>query len=71
MIALDNEKEEDPRKIKSFPLSPKTRKEYDEPISFDINDRYNQPELLDNVYAESKPPNPVGRVGKTFSDANT
>ena len=40
MIAFDNEKEEDDRKIKSFPLSPKSKKEYDGPFTFDKSDMY-------------------------------
>lgn len=56
MIAFDNDKEEDPRKIRTYPLSPNTLKEYS------LFDR-ERPEPLDppdNVYAESKPANPLG-----------
>lgn len=73
MIAFDNEKEEDERKVKSFPLTPKSRKEYDGSFSFGPNDRYNKvvEEPLDNVYAESKPADPIANAGKSYSDANT
>jgi hypothetical protein len=67
MGEFDNDKEEDPRMIRSWELSPRARKEY-EPWAFE------RPEPLippDNVYAESKPPNPLGNVGKTFSDEGT
>ena len=69
MIALESEKEEDPRKIKTHPLSPRSRKIYDEPFQFNKDDYLR--EQPDNVYAESKPPNPLGRVGKTYTDADT
>ena len=71
MMALDNEKEEDSRRIKSYPLSPKSKKEYDGSATFDKDNAYDKLGLLDNVYAESKPPNPGGKVGKSFVDADT
>jgi len=67
MIALENEKEDDPRMLKTFPLSPRARNEYDEPFNF--NDYVK--EQPDNVYAEGKPANPLGREGKIFVDADT
>ena len=41
MITLDNEKEEDPRKIKTYPLSPKSKKAYDDPFGFNKDDFMN------------------------------
>lgn len=63
MIGLDNELEEDEREIRSYPLTPKTKKLYEGPFIFDYLPRE------DNVYAESKPPNPLGKIGKEYSDA--
>ena len=61
MIALENLKEEDPRKIKSEPISPNNGD-----FKFDREQM-----LRDNVYAESALPNPLGNVGKNFADADT
>ena len=61
MDGLDNEHEEDPRKFKSEPASPGGQA-----AAFDKNIFRNP----DNVYADSKPPNPLGKIGKTYSDFN-
>ena len=58
MIDFGNELEEDPRKTKSLPGSPRNDFEFD---------KEGLPGI-DNVYAESKPADPLGRLGKTFSD---
>lgn len=45
-------KEEDPRKIKTWPISPGTKAEYDHlDIKFGPEDMYGRP---DNVYADAK-----------------
>ena len=37
-----------------------------------MGDRYNKvEEPIDNVYAESKPADPLANMGKSYSDANT
>lgn len=64
MIDFGSDKEEDDRNIRSFPLTPKTKKQYEGPFTFDYLPRE------DNVYAESKPPNPLGKIGKEYSDAD-
>ena len=38
MIAFENEKEEDPRYIKTHPMSPRGNNEYDEPHHFNKDD---------------------------------
>ncbi len=60
MCEFDNDKEDDPRKTKSWPSSPK---EGGEP-----NFSHDYP---DNVIAESKPPNPLYGIGKTFADSDS
>jgi hypothetical protein len=62
MIGFENDKEEDPRKAKTNPNSPRAG----DGLPFDRNAM-----LSDNVYAESKPPNPLGKQGKTYVDADT
>lgn len=57
MIDFGNELEEDPRKTKSVNNSPR---------NYDF-DREGLP-ALDNVYAESKPADPLGKLGRTYSD---
>lgn len=55
--------EEDPRKIRSYPLSPKSKKELC-PDEGSDEEPFNYP---DNVYADSKAANPNGRRGKRFN----
>lgn len=64
MIGLDNDLEEDEREVRSFPLTPRTAKLYEGPFTFDYLPRE------DNVYAESVPANPLGKLGKEYSDAD-
>jgi hypothetical protein len=59
MIEFGNELEEDPRRTKSEPASPRLNDEFD---------RNTHLPTLDNVYAESKPADPLGKLGKTYSD---
>jgi len=63
MEAIGNLREDDPRMVKSEPPSPKH--EWDEPDSnlLKIN--------MDNVYADSKPSDPLAKIGKTFNDAES
>jgi hypothetical protein len=63
MIEFGNELEDDPRRTKSQPHSPR----------IGDNNPFDRDPLptLDNVYAESKPSDPLGRMGKTFSDFDT
>lgn len=63
MTAFDKELEQDPRETKSEPSDPKPEWTNGVP----------QPkaEILDNVYAESKPPDPIANIGKTYTDADT
>ena len=60
MIEFGNDLEDDPRATKSEPHSP--RGDHDE---FDRNTPL---PTIDNVYAESKPADPLGRLGKTYSE---
>ena len=60
MIEFGNDLEDDPRATKSEPHSP--RGDHDE---FDRNTPL---PTIDNVYAESKPADPLGKLGKTYSE---
>lgn len=61
----EDDKEEDPRKVRSYPMTPKGMKEYD-----DVNfGNFNGLPPPDNVYADSKPPDPMGTAGKVLVDA--
>ncbi len=60
MGAKDNEQEEDPREVRSEPPIPKKE--------WDADEQYLN---TDNVYAESQPPNPLGRQGKNYVDADS
>ncbi len=62
MIEFGNELEDDPRRTKSCPASP--RGDHDD---WDFDKDAPMP-TIDNVYAESRPADPLGRLGKTFSD---
>ncbi len=63
MIEFGNDLEDDPRATKSEPHSP--RGDQDE---FDRNTPL---PTVDNVYAESKPADPLGKLGKTYSEYET
>jgi len=62
---------EDEREVKSWPVSPKNEKDYQELLNqpkfkpFGFMENIDQP---DNVFAEGKPANPNGKKGKDFSD---
>ena len=60
MIEFGNELEDDPRRTRSEPVSPRH--------AGDEFDRDTPLPTIDNVYAESKPADPLGRLGKTYSD---
>lgn len=60
MINFKGEDQEtDPREIKSEPPNSKPEWEQEEPA---------EAEKIDNVYADSKPSDPLGKMGKTFTD---
>jgi len=63
MNGFDNNREGDPRQVKSEPPTPK--KEWGN------DDSKNKFTFDDNVYAESQPPNPIGKIGKEYCEANT
>lgn len=63
MVEFGNDLEDDPRATKSEPHSP--RGDHDE---FDRNTPL---PTIDNVYAESKPADPLGKLGKTYSEYET
>ena len=60
MIEFGNELEDDPRRTRSEPVSPRH--------TGDEFDRDTPLPTIDNVYAESKPADPLGNIGKTYSD---
>lgn len=49
---------------KSEPASPQSDFKFDK-------DAYMKDRFPDNVFADSQPPNPLGKVGKTYNDADT
>ena len=61
MGQFENDREEDPRRTKSLPASPKDDFKFDKDAY--LKDRY-----PDNVGAEAQPPNPLSKVGKQFTD---
>ena len=63
MIEFGNDLEDDPRMTKSEPHSPRGER--------DEFDRNTPLPTLDNVYAESKPADPLGKLGKTYSEYET
>jgi hypothetical protein len=74
--------EDDPEerhRRRSFPLSPKAEKHMKGPhnrlFPGDVLERLKTPnkmrEFPDNVYADSAPPNPLGRKGKSFATGET
>ena len=73
--ARGNEKEDTPERPRSYPLSPRTRNELENPLinplalGYVDDEDFWEPE--DNVYAESKPPDPLGKLGKTYKDGDT
>ena len=62
MDQFENDREGDPRKVKSEPPSPKKDWGVDDGNKF---------KLEDNVYADSQPANPLGKIGKEYTDAET
>jgi hypothetical protein len=62
---------EDEREVKSWPVSPRNEKDYQDLLNqpkfkpFGFMEGLDQP---DNVIAESKPADPRGNKGKNFSD---
>jgi hypothetical protein len=64
MIDLGGDLEDDPRLTKSAPCSPRGERD----VEFD---RDAMLPTLDNVYAESRPADPLGKLGKTYSDFDT
>lgn len=73
--ANGNPREELSERPRSYPLSPRTRKEMEDPLinplalGFEREDYFWEPQ--DNVYAESKPPDPLGKIGKSYKDGDT
>jgi hypothetical protein len=73
--AYGNAKEELSERPRSYPLSPRGRKEMEDPLinplalGFDRDEEFWEPK--DNVYAESKPPDPLGKIGKSYRDGDT
>ena len=73
--AKGNEREDTPECLRSYPLSPRTRKELKDPLinpralGYGDDEDFWEPE--DNVYAESKPPDPLGKLGKTYKNGDT
>ena len=66
MLDLEgDEKENDPRRTQSEPPTPKPDWDNDDPNMLSRNNN------MDNVYADSKPSDPLGKLGKTYSDAET
>lgn len=61
MVEFGADLEDDPRRTKSCPQSPRDSDDF----SFDRDQAL---PLVDNVYAESKPPDPLANIGKEFSD---
>ena len=61
MIDFGNDLEDDPRRTQSCPVSPREKDDF-------LFDKDAMLPTLDNVYAESKPADPLGNVGKTFTD---
>ena len=59
MIEFGNELEDDPRITQSQPCSPRNDVLFDKDAGLPT---------IDNVYAESRPADPLGKLGKTFTD---
>jgi hypothetical protein len=74
--AHENSRCSTPERAYSYPVSPRTRKDLENPLinpltfNFD-NDSESFYEPPDNVYAESKPPDPIAKIGKKYSDGDT
>ena len=62
MIELGNDLEDDPRLTKSCPASPRANRDDN------FFDKDAHLPTVDNVYAESRPADPLGKLGKTYSD---
>jgi len=73
--AYENERETLSDRPRSYPLSPRTRQDMENPLinplalGFDRDEDFWEPR--DNVYAESKPPDPLGKIGKSYADGDT
>lgn len=61
MTTFDNEQEDDPREVRSEPPQPMP----------DWGDDGQERELTDNVYADSQPSDPLGKMGKKYIDADS
>jgi hypothetical protein len=61
MTAFDNEQEDDPREVRSEPPQPMP----------DWDDDGQEKQLTDNVYADSQPSDPLGKMGKKYIDADS
>ena len=70
-----NELDEISERANSYPLSPRTKKEMEDQLINPLALGFYRPdeawEPQDNVYAESKPPDPFGKIGKTYKDGDT
>lgn len=73
--AKGNPREETPERPRSYPLSPRARRELENPLinplalGYDDYDDFWEPE--DNVYADSRPPDPLQKIGKNYKDGDT
>lgn len=70
-----NDQEELSERPRSYPLSPRSKKDLENPLinpmalGYNANDDFWEPK--DNVYAESKPPDPLAKIGKKYKDGDT
>ena len=72
--APGNPKEELSERPRSYPLSPRARRDLENPLINPFALEFNNDEFWvpqDNVYAESKPPDPLVRIGKKYIDRDT
>ena len=73
--AHGNEIESTPERPRSYPLSPRARREIENPLINPLHLGFDRDDIMwvpqDNVYAESKPPDPLGKIGKTYKDGDT
>ena len=67
-----NEREDTPEHPRSYPLSPKTRKELENLVNNPLNLSYGDEEDFwkpeDSIYAKNKPLNPLGRLRKAYEE---
>lgn len=66
--AKEAERDELKERAISYPLSPKSRKKHDMAPVWPDRETPDEDKYPDNVYAESKPSNPLGKKGKKFKD---